>query len=428
MNAPKELTLNSFKTDDLGENKYSNPLKLPEYYFSYSKKRVIYNNVLDEDENLTKVNVLSFERAGPFNKVHFDSNINAGIVTCGGLCPGLNDVIRSVTFGCLKSYGIKTVYGFKNGYEGLTSGHYQDAIILDPDKVDNIHETGGTILGSSRGPQSPEDMVDTLVKLNISIMFVIGGDGTQHGAMVIGEEIKKRELDIAVVGIPKTIDNDISFVHRTFGFLTAVEEARKAIDAAHVEAKGTRNGIGMVKLMGRHSGYIAAHATLGSGNVNICLIPEAPLDLNELYQKIEKRFEKSDHLVIVVAEGVGQDLLYEGKEKEYDASGNVKLQDIGIFLKKKITEHLKSKDIKHTIRYIDPSYMIRSTPANAADSSFCLRLGNFAVHAAMAGKTNTLVGYWNQHFTLTPIKLAISHKKTIRVQSSLWETISEITI
>jgi len=285
----------------------------------------------------------------------------------------------------------------------------------------------GTILGSSRGNQSIVDMVDTLVKFNISALFVVGGDGTQSGALAIGKEVKRRKLDISVIGIPKTIDNDINFVYTTFGFVTAVEEARKAINAAHIEAKGTFNGIGIVKLMGRHAGFIAAHSTLASGNVNICLIPEEPFDLDAFGERAARRLQRKDHMVIVIAEGVGQDILTKGKDVGKDASGNAKLQDIGPFIKNYVSDHLKKEGIENSIKYIDPSYMIRSTPANAVDSSFCLRLGNYATHAAMAGRTNCIIGYWNQHFTLVPTQLCLKEKKQVDLDSALWRSVVEIT-
>ncbi len=417
-----------FIVETLGPNDYVSRLQLSDEFYSFAHRRVLFNNTISEGENICDEGLFSFEAAAPHQKIHFDaSNINVGIVTCGGLCPGINDVVRSVTYNCLDGYGAKTVYGFKFGYEGLTHQFNQEAIRLTSANIDSIHEQGGSVLGSSRGGQSSEDIVDTLVKFNISILFVIGGDGTQRGSMDIAEVVKKRKMDVSIIGIPKTIDNDISFIHKTFGFDTAVEEARKAIDAAHIEAKGARNGIGLVKLMGRHSGYIAAHATLASGNVNICLIPEVSLDIDGLCEKVKTRLSRKDHLVVVVAEGVGQELMSAEKDTQYDASGNVKLRDSGVFLKQKIGDYLSENNIENTIKYIDPSYMIRSTPANAIDSSFCLRLGNYAVHAGMAGKTNCLIGYWNQNFCLVPIRLALSSRKTVGVLSSLWQSILEIT-
>ncbi|MBN1164869.1 MAG: ATP-dependent 6-phosphofructokinase [Candidatus Krumholzibacteriota bacterium] len=425
---PNLLEQPDFLVEDLGPNRHPSPLKISGEFYSAADRRVLFNNTVGPGEDIRDRELLSFGAAGPHKQIHFDSSkINVGIVTCGGLCPGINDVVRSVTYSCLDGYGVKTVYGFRFGYAGLTYRFNQEAIRLTSSNIDNIHEQGGSILGSSRGDQSIEDIVDTLVKFNISILFVIGGDGTQRGSMEIAREIKRRKIDIAVVGIPKTIDNDISFIHKTFGFDTAVGEARKAIDAAHIEAKGARNGIGLVKLMGRHSGFIAAHATLASGNVNICLIPEVPLDIDQLYRKIMKRLSKKNHLVIVVAEGAGQNYLCADAEEQYDPSGNVRLKDIGLFLKQKIGDYLNREKIEHTLKYIDPSYMIRSTPANAIDSSFCLRMGNYAVHAGMAGKTNSLIGYWNQNFCLVPIKLALSRRKTVDVHSSLWQSIMEIT-
>jgi len=429
------LTQNDFSCDNLGACKFDSPLQsnTKNYHF-YPHQRVLYNNTADQNGSLDGQKIFSFEGIAPHEKIFFDpSKINVGIVTCGGLCPGINDVIRSITYCALEHYHVKNVYGFRYGFQGLTSQFSHEAIILTADKIDVIHEQGGTILGSSRGGQSMEDMVDTLIKFNISVLFVIGGDGTQHGSMELVKELNRRKLNISIIGIPKTIDNDISFLHKTFGFDTAVEEARKTISAAHVEAKGVRNGIGLVKLMGRNSGFIAANATVASGNVNICLIPEVPFTLEEFLFKLKRRLTKKDHTGIVVAEGAGQDILAEEAKKsgkntlEYDKSGNLKLMDIGLYLKDKISEFLKNEKIEYAIKYIDPSYMIRSTPASAGDSAFCLTLGNNAVHAAMAGRTNVLIGYWNQNFCLVPIKLALSSKKMVDLNSQLWRSAVEIT-
>ncbi len=420
-----------FLVDTQGENTIKSPLSFKKYPHVRKLERGIFNQKIPHDYSCNIENILSFEIAMPHEYIYYDpAQTNVGIVTCGGLCPGINDVIRSITYASFETYGVKNVYGFRYGYAGLTAKFNQTALRLRPEMVDEIHEQGGTILGSSRGAQSVEDMVDTLIKFNISILYVIGGDGTQRGSMAIVEEIKRRKLDISVIGIPKTIDNDIAFVEQTFGFLTAVDEARKAINAAHAEAKGALHGIGLVKLMGRHSGFIAAHATLASGNANMCLIPEEHRSLPDILEKIEHRFtvKEKDHLVIVVAEGFGQDLLLEGKEKQFDPSGNVKLADIGPFLVEKIGTHLKEKKTLHTIKYIDPSYTIRSIRSNATDSSFCLQLGNYAVHAGMAGRTNCLIGFWNSNFNLLPIKLALSSRKIVDVEGPMWGAVKEITI
>ncbi|MBL8995636.1 MAG: ATP-dependent 6-phosphofructokinase [Spirochaetia bacterium] len=422
------LRKEDFEVKNLGENRYPTPLKLVEENYRTDDDRVLYDAAILASKMPQVPAEISFLRAGPRKMIHFDSSkINVGIVTCGGLCPGLNDVIRAITTNCLGNYNVRNVYGFRYGYAGLTAGRQNETMSLTMDRVNHIHQIGGSVLGSSRGHQSPEEMVDTLVKFNISILFVIGGDGTMRGVQGLAEECERRKLDIAVVGVPKTVDNDISYVHRTFGLDTAVEEARQAIDVAHVEACGSKNGIGIVKLMGRHSGFIAANATLASGHADICLIPEVPLDLDALFAKIKARLAKHDHMVIVVAEGAGQELLKQQSPEERDASGNIVLREIGLFLRDKIAEYLKKENLEHSIKYVDPSYMIRSKPSNASDASFCLRLGNFAVHAGMSGKTNCLVGYWSNFFTLLPVKLAISKKKTVDLTSALWLSVMEIT-
>lgn len=420
------LSPSDFEIERLEGQLYDNPLDLRESSFVEDGDRVIYSSVIRQDEE-DPYEDLSFHMAGPRRKLHFNpAKINVGIVTCGGLCPGLNDVIRAITTTCLK-YGVKNVYGFRHGYKGLSNEHSHTRMILTHEMVDSIHQDGGTILSSSRGPQDPSDIVDTLVKFNVSILFLIGGDGTQTGGIEIAKEITKRGLDISVVGIPKTIDNDVMFVKKTFGFQSAVEMARQAVVAAHVEAKGTLNGVGIVKLMGRESGFIPAQASLSS-DANICLIPEVPLVLDELLEKIRKRFQKKDHIVIVVGEGVGQDLLQGEGQEERDASGNKKLKDIGLFLKEQIGAYLKEVGIQSSIKYIDPSYMIRSIPANASDSSFCLRLGAHAVHAGMAGYTKLIIGFWNEYYTHVPTRLAVMSRKKVDLKSALWQGVLEATM
>jgi 6-phosphofructokinase 1 len=364
----------------------------------------------------------AMETAGPRETLFFDpSEIACGIVTCGGLCPGLNDVIRSIVLSLHHHYGVRRVYGFRFGYEGLVRRHGHEPIGLTSKGVNRIHELGGTILGSSRGAQDPAEMVETLKALGVGVLFAIGGDGTLRGAQAISDEATRQGLRIGVIGIPKTIDNDVSFVQRTFGFETAVSEARRATYAAHAEAEAARNGVGLVKLMGRDSGFIAAYAVLADGQVNFCLIPEVRFGLDALLGAVQRRIESRGHAMIVVAEGAGQDLLAPTATR--DASGNVKYGDIGAFLRDQITAHFERSGIPMALKYIDPSYAIRSVPATAHDSAFCLLLGQYAAHAGMSGRTNMVVSFWNHRFTHVPIRLAISERKKVDAAGPLWNSV-----
>jgi 6-phosphofructokinase 1 len=364
----------------------------------------------------------AMESAGPRRMLFFDpAKLACGIVTCGGLCPGLNDVIRAVVRSLHLHYGVHKVYGFRFGYEGLVRRIGHEPLELTPESVHRIHESGGSVLGSSRGPQDPGEMVDYLNELGVGILFAIGGDGTLRGAQKIGEEAARRGVKLSVIGVPKTIDNDISFVQRTFGFETAVTEARRATNAANAEAEASRNGIGLVKLMGRDSGFIAAYSALVNNHVNICLVPEVPFTLESFLSVLHQRLERRGHALIVVAEGAGQDLM--AKSRERDASGNVKYGDIGIFLRDAIMKHFKQIGTDVTLKYIDPSYTIRSVPATPPDSAFCLLLGQSAVHAGLSGRTNMVVSFWNHQFTHVPIALAVSARKQIDPQDALWSNV-----
>jgi 6-phosphofructokinase 1 len=367
-----------------------------------------------------------FELAGPRERIYFDpSKLKCGIVTCGGLCPGLNDVIRAVVLGLFYHYGVKTVFGFRYGFEGLTYRYGHAPLDLTPEVVKDIHRMGGSILASSRGPQLVSEMVDILEQMNVGLLFAIGGDGTLRGVQDICEEIDRRRLKIGVIGIPKTIDNDISFVDASFGFETAVSESRIAIEAAHTEATGARNGIGLVKLMGRESGFIAAYATLANSDVNFCLVPEAPFTLEGFLRALKERLEMRGHSVIVVGEGAGQSLMKETGER--DASGNVRFGDIGLFLKNSINGYFKKIGMEVNLKYIDPSYTIRSLPANPRDSVFCLLLGRHAVHAGMTGRTKMVVGFWKGDYTHVPVRLAASGRKSIDPTGRFWSTVLSCT-
>ncbi len=376
------------------------------------------------------VNFPRFEVAGPRKNILFDPAwTRAAIVTCGGLCPGLNDVIKSIVNTLYYSYGVTNIFGIPYGYRGLVPSYNLQPIPLTPEVVDTIHENGGSILGSSRGQQDTEEIVRALHRMNINLLFCIGGDGTLRGARDIAQEVAIRKLPISVIGVPKTIDNDIGFTERTFGFETAVYAAAPVISSAHDEAKGTYNGIGLVRLMGRDSGFIAAYASLANSVVNFCLIPEVQFELDGpdgLFKAIEERLAEKNHCVIVVAEGAGQEL-FEGQDEIRDASGNILHKDIGLFLKARIGKHLKARNIEYSVKYFDPSYLIRSCPAHGTDAIFCLHLAENAVHAAMAGKTNMVVGYWHGRFTHVPISLATAERRKISPNSQLWQSVLSVT-
>ncbi|MCC6527855.1 MAG: ATP-dependent 6-phosphofructokinase [Polyangiaceae bacterium] len=374
-----------------------------------------------------------FEKAGPREHIYFEPRkARAALVTCGGLCPGLNNVLRSMVLELHHKYRVASVLGFRYGYEGLDPSTGAPPIPLGPGDVTHIHRHGGSVLGLSRGKREVPVMVDTLVREGVDVLFTIGGDGTLRGAHAIAEEIARRGAPIAVVGVPKTIDNDVELVDRTFGFDTAVEVARTAIDAAHTEALGAYNGVGIVKLMGRDAGFIAAAATIASREVNFCLVPEVRFDLEGpagLLSALEKRLAERQHAVIVVAEGCGAALASGAAER--DASGNVRYAsaeaDIGPYLRDLVTGHLKSRGVRATVKYIDPSYMIRSVPANASDSIFCDSLARNAVHAGMAGKTDMVVGRIHGVFTHVPLSVVAGGRKRVNPDGGLWLAVTEAT-
>jgi 6-phosphofructokinase 1 len=427
---PEPIT-EAFKTeiDSLAKRTVRSPLRY--HRFVGDDDRALYSQNVQEVMSCIQANqpLVSFELAGPRENIFFDpANLKAAIVTCGGLCPGLNDVIRAIVHELTYMYGVKNIKGVQYGYAGLNPTLGFPLIDLTPETVKYIHEDGGTFLGSSRGPQPIDVIVDTLYREDIRLLFTIGGDGTLRGALAIYEEIKRRGLKIAVVGVPKTIDNDISLVARTFGFETAVGMALESLRCAHSEAEGAINGIGIVKLMGRHSGFVAAYAALASGDANFVLVPEVPFEFdgpNGFLAHLEKRIKERHHAVVVVAEGAGQNLFSEPLGA--DRSGNKKLGDIGLLVKKRVSGHFEKIGMEHSVKYIDPSYMIRSVPSTADDGVFCLFLGQQAVHAGMAGKTGLLVGIWNDVFTHIPIESAVRHRKQIEPKGILWMSVLEST-
>ncbi|MFR9804036.1 ATP-dependent 6-phosphofructokinase [Pseudonocardia sp. RS010] len=370
------------------------------------------------------------EPCGPRRKIYFDpSKTRVGIVTCGGLCPGLNDVIAGLVRTLTYHYGVRRIVGFRNGYQGFISRYGYDEVELTPEFVRDIAVDGGTVLGTSRGHQDPEEIVDCLERMHINILFVIGGDGSMRGAMGIERVIAERNLKIAVVGVPKTIDNDIPYIDQSFGFQTAFSRASDSIRAVTVEAKSTANGIGLVKLMGRHSGFIACYAALARSDADVVLIPEVPFALEGdtgLLAHLRRRVEQRGHAVVVVAEGAGQELL-EAQAARTDASGNRRLGDVGRYLRERIEDHFDEAGIETSVRYIDPSYAIRSVPANPYDSVYTVRLSQAAVHAAMSGRTAMVVGRVRRRFVHIPMALAVSKRNQVDPHGDLWQAVLEST-
>jgi 6-phosphofructokinase 1 len=436
------ITAADLAVKSLGACRIDSPLKpliesrhTSEYYVA-EDDRVFFHDTarLAIATGCTVEELPGFEPAGPRRSIFFDpAKTRVGIVTCGGLCPGLNDVIRGIVMELSHHYGVQRIYGFRNGYQGFIPKYGHDVLDLTPAGVSNIDEDGGTILGTSRGSQEPGEIVDCLERMNINALFVVGGDGTIRGAMAIAAAVAERGQKIAVVGIPKTIDNDIPYIDQSFGFQTAFAEATRSIEAAHVEAKAAPNGVGLVKLMGRHSGFIACYASLAEPDANYVLIPEVPFLLegpDGLLEHLLRRVKTRGHALIVVAEGAGQDLLAvrgDGGAAGVDASGNQKLADIGSYLRQRIADHFAAAGEELNLKYVDPSYMIRSVPANPYDSVYCLRLAQNAVHAAMAGRTEMVIGRWHGRYVHIPMPLAVSRRNQVSPDGDLWLAVLEAT-
>lgn len=420
-----------FAIASLGERKITSPISIG--YFKDDEDRVLFNIYLKHYDDLKDDNCrpISLEMAGPREMIYFDpSKTKTAIVTCGGLCPGINDVIRGIVLELYHRYNVKNIVGIRYGYQGLIPKYGHQTLDLNPEVVNDIHHFGGSILSSSRGSQDIGQMVDALERMNINILFCIGGDGTMRAAELITNEVSRRNLKASIIGIPKTIDNDLALISKSFGFDTAISEAARAIQGAHNESKGALNGIGLVKLMGRESGHIAAYAALALADVNFVLVPEVPFDLDGprgFLSVLEDRIRSRHHAVVIVAEGAGQDLFRKRKEIGTDASGNIKLFDIGLLLKKRIEDHFRKLNMEINLKYIDPSYMIRSVAANASDSLFCGSLAKYAVHAGMAGKTGMVVGLVNDVFVHLPLSAVASKRKTVDPDGNIWMQVLETT-
>jgi 6-phosphofructokinase 1 len=427
-----------FEVSTLGPCTFESPLQ--RHWLRADEMEVFVSDedkILLDDSLTTVSNALThnelpaaFELAGPRRKLFFDpAKSSCAIVTCGGLCPGINDVIRGLTMQAYNRYGVRKIYGIRCGYEGLIKGYGHPISELTPDAVRNIHTLGGSVLGTSRGPQDAVKIVERLSELNINILFIIGGDGTLRGAGHIASEAHRRNHAISIVGIPKTIDNDIMFTDKSFGYETACAAAVQAIRVAHTEACTVRNGVGIVKLMGRHSGFIACSAALATSEADFVLIPEVSFTLegeNGFLEALHRRILQTGNALIVVAEGAGQEL-FNDSIKDTDPSGNILFKDIGLLLKRHIEKYFKDRSLDLKFKYIDPSYMIRGVPANPHDSIYCAHLAQSAVHAAMAGKTGTAIGCWHGHYVHVPIGLAVTARKQVDPKGDLWHSVIEST-
>ncbi|HHH76059.1 MAG TPA: ATP-dependent 6-phosphofructokinase [Phycisphaerae bacterium] len=423
------LTPEQLHIESLGAAEIPSPLRLSMVYgdgvvnYVPDATRVRYD--VEVAPGVENRDDLLFEKAGPRENIYFDpANVRAAIVTCGGLSPGLNNVIRSIFLQLFHHYGLKDILGIRYGYQGL-SDTGQEPVKLTAAMVDKIHRVGGTILGSSRCSMDPEKVVDFLASRGINVLFCIGGDGTQAGAHAIAEVAQRRGEKISIMGVPKTIDNDIRYVYRTFGFATAIDIAQNTIDCAHAEATGAPNCVALVKLMGRDAGFIAAGATVASQDVNFCLVPEVPFDIPGLLEALDRRLAARGHAVIVVAEGAGQNLL--AQPDACDASGNRRYADIGLYLQQTITDHYKAEGLEFNLKYIDPSYTIRSVQANSQDQMLCDQYARYAVHAALAGKTDMLIGMWHNVFIHVPISVATAGKRHMSPESALWMAVLDAT-
>jgi len=426
-----QSTSYDFSIQNLGECTIPSPVNVS--YFTPESKRLLFNIYLHQYDHLKAPDglPLSVEVAGPREKIFFDpSKTKAAVVTCGGLCPGINDVVRTIVMELHHRYGVRNIIGIRYGFQGLIPKFRYPIVELTPDYVKEINTLGGSILSSSRGRQNIGEMIDALKRMNVDLLFCVGGDGTMRATECITGEITRRGLNIGVIGIPKTIDNDLNLIQKTFGFDTAISESVKAIQCAHVEARGAPNGIGLVKIMGRQSGHIAAGAALAQTDVNFVLIPEVPFDLDGdkgFLKAVERRLRERSHCVILVAEGAGQEhLRREGQPMETDASGNPRLLDIGVFLKTTIEEYFIKSGLEINLKYIDPSYMIRSVPANASDSMYCGALGQYAVHAGMAGKTGMLVGLMKDEYVHIPLRI-IRSGTSVDPGGNIWMRVLEAT-
>ncbi len=432
-------------TKNYGQANYPSPLKNTFSHNNFiddTKDRILFDISYEQLKKYLSLNSIknklaipNFELAGPRENIFWNPEaIKVAIVTCGGLAPGLNNVVQSLVTFLHERYKVQSIFGVPYGYQGFTHDEETKRFYfgwhrLDALSVQNIDFEAGSVLGTGRGHSNPETIVDALMIREIDILFTIGGDGTLTGAHAIYEEIKKRNMPISLIGIPKTIDNDVLWVSKSFGFESSVGKAVEALRCAQSEARSAFHGVGLVKIMGRNSGALTATAAAAMNDIDFVLIPEVPLKLEGeagLLNAIVRKVLDKGYITIAVAEGAGQDLFSEG-EIQKDASGNIKLKDIGKFIQKEISAEFKKRNIELNLKYIDPSYILRAQTTTADDSVFCANLGQNAVHAAMTGKTGCMIGYAHERFTHVPLKAVTLGKKCLDINEPLWLSVLAAT-
>ncbi len=324
------------------------------------------------------------------------------ILTGGGDCPGINPVIRAIVRKALKED--YEVVGIKNGWKGLIE---KDILALDIDSVSGILPKGGTILGTSRtNPYKNEEDVqrvkENFQSLKINALIAIGGEDTLRVAYKLYKE------GLNIVGIPKTIDNDLSATDKTFGFDTAVNIATEAIDRIHTTAE-SHHRVMVVEVMGRHSGWIGLEAGI-AGGADAILLPEFPVDIEEICNLIKRRHDRGKTFsIVVVAEGAkfkkGKEAL---QEKKLDAFGHVRLGGIGQILGKKIEQRTGFETRVTVLGHIQ-----RGGIPTAYDRVLGTRYGVKAMELVMEGKFGQMASLQGNKIVSVPLEEAIGTIKTV---------------
>ena len=412
----------------LGPSSVPSPLRLDRYgslESTFVHDNMYYQDPIEMEEgNAGPIRL--FEKAGPRKHLFFEpAKAKVAIVTCGGLCPGMNNVIRSVYVQLHYHYGVPAVLGIRTAFLVFLRS-CQPAHVAEFGNGEQHPPEGWHPAGNIARAGQPDIVVDFLQAPTSAFSSPSAATARSAARIAWRKKCGGAISNISIIGIPKTIDDDVQYVNRSFGYFTAVDKAKEVIDSAHVEARCVLNGISIVKVMGRDSGFIAAGATLASQEVNFTLVPEVPFTLEGeggLLSVLHRRLLERRHAVIVVAEGAGQELLPHSEER--DASGNRIHRDIGLFLRESIKDYFVAQRMGVVVRYLDPSYYIRSVPASTVDSVLCDSFARHAVHAAMAGKTDMIVGLQHGVFIHVPIPMA-THKRK-RLSNEEWAAVVTAT-